>query len=94
MHRAAICRALNNPPVSAENMNALAIKMQAHFIAKSKVLILAILKHHRSDSRLDMYNGGIAQPFHQQHASLEVGAFAVRVDKCDMFRPHTQFDRS
>ena len=77
MCRAAICRALNNPPVSAENMNAVAIKMQAHFIAKRKVLILAILKHNRSDRRLDMHNGGITQPFHQQHASLEVGAFAL-----------------
>ena len=94
MRRVAICRALNNPPVSAENMNALAIKMQTHFIAKGKLLVLAILEHNWSHTRFDMYNGGIAQPFYQQHASLEVGAFAVRVDKCHMFRPHAQFDRS
>ena len=58
----------------------------------TKLLILAILKHYRSNTCFNMYDGGIAQPFHQQHTSLEIDAFAVWVGKRDMLRPHTQFD--
>ena len=73
-------------------MNALRIETQADDITESQFLILAILKHYRPNARFNMHNSRVAQPLHQQYAAFKIGAFAIWIDKRDVFRPHAQFN--